>query len=551
MLDTPIIQHKSLSKSLSVSRSSAMKRLFRNTISSADRHIITQYLRDAEKDVKDCQAEISRLKMAIITLESRRDGLRKSMDRYRSLLSPVHRLPAEILLNVFTFCCEQNELCLEQKDSTRPCAPPPAVAISMVCGRWRDVALASPSLWTSICIEFSNWKSDHHKLLRMTRLFLERSQKAPLKLELDFSHTEGNIEPVLDTLSLLVQHSNRWFDLELRVMTSIIRHPVFTQIRGRLPLLKWLYFNEVPIPDSAPEPVDDWIDRLNILEFAPNLSHLAFKPDFHVVDFLLPLEQIRTLKLHDSYAINSLEFLPLCSNVQRLELFRVGGGEAYTGPMVTCSNIQNLVIEAESQDDVSCILRHSNFPQLTSILISGLKSGISEDWVRWDDLEVPIETFLRRSACTITTLHLQSLPMLDHQAISLLRLMPALENLHIQEMVRDNEEFPINKIVTSVFLQNLLVDHACSSESTPFLPRLANLTLAVHGYNLDGEALLKAITSRWLATRGLPSDVGVNSLKSVSIRLIGEACHIENDLFALDGFRDAGLRVSVSYSFVG
>ncbi|KAK7062791.1 hypothetical protein VNI00_000281 [Paramarasmius palmivorus] len=512
-----------------------MKRLFRNTVSPGDRLVITQYLWDAERDLKECQAEINRLKMAIITLESRREGLKKSMERYRSLLSPIHKMPPEILLNIFTFACEQNEM--------YPSRIPPAASISMVCGRWRDVAFAAPSLWSAISIEFSYWKSNETKLARMTRTFLERSKNSPLKLELDFSHAIGSVEPVLDTLNALVQHSNRWFDLELRVLTSIIRHPVFTPIRGCLPLLKWLYFNEVPIPESTPETVDDWIDKLNIFEFAPSLSHLAFKPDFHVVDFVLPLEQVKALKLHDSYAINSLEFLPLCPNVQRLELFRVGGGDSYMGPIVTC-NIKDLVIEAEAQDDVACILRHSTFPQLASMSISGLKSGLSEDWTRWDELEAPLETFFRRSSCTITTLQLQCIPMVDEQAIALLNRMPSLESLHIHEMTRDCDFS--NKIVTSLFLQTLLVDHAGSLETSPFLPRLAHLTLIVHCFQLDTMALLKAITSRWLTVRGF--DTGVSSLKSVSIRLLGESSDLRSDLLALDGFKDDGLRVSVSFS---
>ncbi|EEB92735.1 hypothetical protein MPER_08712, partial [Moniliophthora perniciosa FA553] len=78
--------------------------LLRRTISDTDKQVINQVLLDAEKELNDYDVEISRLRTAILALESRREGVKRMMDKYRSLLSPIHRMPPEILKTIFETC---------------------------------------------------------------------------------------------------------------------------------------------------------------------------------------------------------------------------------------------------------------------------------------------------------------------------------------------------------------------------------------------------------------------------------------------------------------
>ncbi|EEB96130.1 hypothetical protein MPER_04790 [Moniliophthora perniciosa FA553] len=144
--------------------------MFRNTVSPSDRRIIEHFLRDSDK-------ELNEIKTTIMALESKQNGLKKKMDRYRTLLSPIHRLPPEVIVQVFTEVCDKNELYKKKL--------PSALALSRVCGRWRDIALATPRLWSSLRIPVVSWDSDEgDRVASLTRLFIERSRTAPLTLEL-------------------------------------------------------------------------------------------------------------------------------------------------------------------------------------------------------------------------------------------------------------------------------------------------------------------------------------------------------------------------------
>ncbi|KAF9259194.1 hypothetical protein L218DRAFT_875381, partial [Marasmius fiardii PR-910] len=118
---------------------------FRSTVTAFDRQLISQSLIDAESELKERKLELSRLKVSIMTVESRLTAVESEVEGYRSLLSPVQRMPPEILAEIFEHCCHDIDILGKLQ------APTPVV-ISLVCGRWRDLAFSTPSLWASIRI---------------------------------------------------------------------------------------------------------------------------------------------------------------------------------------------------------------------------------------------------------------------------------------------------------------------------------------------------------------------------------------------------------------
>ena len=85
----------------------------------------------------------------------------------RNSLSPISRLPPEVLLSVFKRCTDWNQFSHYK------------LAISQVCTSWRRLALADPTLWTRI------------DFLRpqLASLMMERAQQAPLSILI--SHSAG------------------------------------------------------------------------------------------------------------------------------------------------------------------------------------------------------------------------------------------------------------------------------------------------------------------------------------------------------------------------
>ncbi|KAL0066176.1 hypothetical protein AAF712_006801 [Marasmius tenuissimus] len=172
----------------SSARTSIIDGLFRNrTITSSDRHTISQFLLDAEQEMQRHDAEIWRLRIALHILETKKSGLKKSMDRCHSLLSPVHRLPTEILMEILSIACEENEL--------DPSPPPNVMKLSRVCGRWREVICSAPKLWSSITIRFGYWKGKFPALEKMVPRpgkdgspFLGTFQHAAVEIGAEFLH---------------------------------------------------------------------------------------------------------------------------------------------------------------------------------------------------------------------------------------------------------------------------------------------------------------------------------------------------------------------------
>ncbi|THV06945.1 hypothetical protein K435DRAFT_644376, partial [Dendrothele bispora CBS 962.96] len=103
---------------------------------------IKEMIRCAEDDLKAYRAEILRLESKIVLLSTKSDLLEKHTEKIRSLLSPVRRIPNEVLGNIFSYCCESH---FRVSSSWRR-----RNTFLSVCSRWREVGLTTPQIWTDI-----------------------------------------------------------------------------------------------------------------------------------------------------------------------------------------------------------------------------------------------------------------------------------------------------------------------------------------------------------------------------------------------------------------
>uniref|UniRef100_A0A0W0G674 Uncharacterized protein n=1 Tax=Moniliophthora roreri TaxID=221103 RepID=A0A0W0G674_MONRR len=164
----------------------------------------------------------------------------------------------------------------------------------------------------------------------------------------------------------------------------------------------------------------------------------------------------------------------------------------------TKAGILSLENKKNNQEDLDCVFLNITLPDLSSLKISGKDDKDDkpdEPWTKID--ERSISDFVQGSACSITSLCLRWLPLTDPQTITLLRLLPELGTLHIEEQVQAHSYRRTNKIVTSAFAKQLAMD-LVDTPSTPFLPRLKDLTFVIHNRGLNQQGLSNAIISRWL-----------------------------------------------------
>ncbi|KAL0578809.1 hypothetical protein V5O48_003176 [Marasmius crinis-equi] len=186
---------------------------------------------------------------------------------------------------------------------------------------------------------------------------------------------------------------------------------------------------------------------------------------------------------------------------------------------------------------------------LLSLRIRGYPFDLDSDESRWSDTH--LRCFLQRSACTITSLHVERLTITDDQMLSLLQMISTLESLYIEELREDHETL-VNLIITATFLDRFAVNPCLDSLfSVPLVPRLTDLKLVVHAEDIQADRVLNAITSRWLPEPTHAAEIGVECLRSVAIVvMLDDADQQGGCLDALLGLRDAGMRLAITYGDV-
>jgi hypothetical protein len=82
----------------------------------------------------------------------------------------ITRLPVEILIQVFSYYCAP-----DRQPHVRLRTPPPWLAVTHVCQRWRNAALSCPFLWVDIISTSYRWAEE----------MLERSRDVPIHITID------------------------------------------------------------------------------------------------------------------------------------------------------------------------------------------------------------------------------------------------------------------------------------------------------------------------------------------------------------------------------
>ncbi|THV04323.1 hypothetical protein K435DRAFT_649450, partial [Dendrothele bispora CBS 962.96] len=147
---------------------------------------VNQIIHDAERDFASYDAAIAQLEAAISVLKHKRQCLQDYVAKRRSLLSPIRRLPPEILSLIFIIHCRQssNKLSfgiLGIHDSS-------SISLSRVSIGWRRVALELPRLWSYLTLHIDHPRRRSQRYTAgfqyLLSFYLKRSLQVPLTVRL-------------------------------------------------------------------------------------------------------------------------------------------------------------------------------------------------------------------------------------------------------------------------------------------------------------------------------------------------------------------------------
>ncbi|KAK1225062.1 hypothetical protein PQX77_012009 [Marasmius sp. AFHP31] len=352
-----------------------------------------------------------------------------------------------------------------------PYCAPPALQLSMVCGRWREIVASRSSMWSALRIAFVFWEEKFSNLANLVDTFVERSGSQPLDLEFVFAGTTDGME---------------------RGISSIMRILAQNSVGTISPALYGLF-------KDSPS-----LHTLRIDGSTLNNGH-----------FDLPSDSIKVVQIWGGPTPDVLGFVSSFTHLEDLRLLHLRGSNDHdTLPRTLSSTVRSATLSWDTEEDADTSLRYFALPGLKFLTLSGDRKS----WTSWANSITTKSSFLTRSACSLTSLSLNRLPISHQQTIALLELVPTLTTLEIEERRLDAP----NQIVTGSFLRRFTVCHQLEvlQSGHIFLPRLMDATFVMRRNGLIEEDLFDAISSRWIPEPKEASEVGVACLRSVQITVM-------------------------------
>ncbi|KAG7089958.1 hypothetical protein E1B28_011583 [Marasmius oreades] len=456
------------------------KHSFNYAPSSTEASLLSEWIEEAESEHGRYTGEIDRLRSIMKKLERERAYLQRYIDEYRTLLSPIRKLPPEILTEIFSLHCQAPSWL------RRPVIAPPMI-IAQTCSFWRQLALDTPLLWASFHVTLSPFPGN----IQLLSTYLHRSKDLPLTVELDYR--EPNDCLVLKTL---LEHSWRWkrFLLYGADRLSSIESPLI------LPLLKSLELSTITSSRVT-----------SIFKNALALKRLTLdNVSVHTIELeTLPCSRLTSVTVRRLSVSDALHVLHNCPNVEKVTISTRNfthwlHGAVHFDQPVRLSSLTTLTFTTE----LFCpLFRNLITPSLTTLTVAAPTEPY--DMEVWPQSE--FVAFLQRSACPLRYLSLVNIELSDADLLSIFQHTPLLTHLSVKENPRPD----LPGLITNRVLRRLTFPKTSANTQYPPLPHLQFIDFVTHPSRIDYGLMIDLLSSR---SSPLAKRHGFSVLKDVSAR---------------------------------
>ncbi|KAJ7609006.1 hypothetical protein FB45DRAFT_1067046 [Roridomyces roridus] len=324
--------------------------------------------------------EISRLKDRLGQLEAERSQLAGYHSQNVAILSPLRRMPHEILTEIFLW-------------TLPPAASNPDVnespwVLGQISSRWRAISLSTPSLWSAACLDYGG----EPPIPQMIEAQVERA----MVLKIHFLGSDA-VESVPNTqremFKTLSEHSGRWEELWIQ-LTPTLTPQLDELLRGRLPSLRKIYVGfEDPDIELA-------LDSVKCFHTAPALVNatvlMSPKP------ILLPAHRLTSYRAACPWGDHE-RVLKMATNLVEAHIAIAFDNEPWPGlndpPIdINLHRLQRLYVEHVE------ILNYLRAPLLDELAV---------DIASREDVLTPLKAFVVRSSCALRRFCMQGAPDAD------------------------------------------------------------------------------------------------------------------------------------------
>ncbi|KIM45534.1 hypothetical protein M413DRAFT_343054 [Hebeloma cylindrosporum] len=330
----------------------------------------------------------------------------------------THKLPPEIASHILCLCLPLLDNGKDYRKAVhglwsiqREWAAP--LKLGSVCRKWRQLAWATPGLWTTLYIRIkpSMPPSTAELLLDLIREWLGRSGVLPLTVY--FFHREISISAdpedfdciLIDTLNT---HSGRWRNLYLKATAEIVSRFKFSGSTEPKQLVGLELTNTIA-PWGIPE---------SMMESELNLTHLKLE-GFPLTSISIRWDNITHATLSNVSNDESLDFLRRSACLEYLCACAYGPFKITQKPILH-PRLRSLDLDTGYLEDV-----------LDATTLLSL-----EEWTASKDQCLPVEelfSFLKRSGCALKVLDIDIGPQCIPDLITMLQALPSLERLYLRQ----------------------------------------------------------------------------------------------------------------------
>ncbi|KAJ7765764.1 hypothetical protein B0H16DRAFT_1687359 [Mycena metata] len=257
--------------------------------------------------------EIADLQKAIDKLTEERGTLGAFVDAHKALLSPIRRLPLDLIQGIFVACLPTHRNCVMSATEV-------PVLLGRICSSWRAISLVTPRLWARLHIV-----GLHHRgapdpsvdakvaqRIEVLRTWLSRSGGLPLSISI-----HGFTQDLLRTL---LPFAPRW--QHIRFLSRLTSMGPFSRIaEADVPMLETIAFTH-----DLPREKDWDLERFTFLRGPRIWGFTASTEDFATVNLPLRWHQLTTLQIEGfpgGEAMTSQKALQMLSRCPHLRVCKL------------------------------------------------------------------------------------------------------------------------------------------------------------------------------------------------------------------------------------
>ncbi|KAJ7227358.1 hypothetical protein GGX14DRAFT_386049 [Mycena pura] len=425
-------------------------------------------------------------------LVEERDLTHHTLEAHRVLLSPIRRIPPEVLSEIFVYCLP-NDTFIQASVAQCP------LVLIQVSSSWRSTALATPALWASITVNISTKSCLPNPSLIKT--WIARSGSCCLSFHIAESILKDyhNAEMITSAsiLELYAPHYHRWSSVRLeyqdwRIRTGFSNLPCDS---GPPQALESLHLARDFWPESELDQGE--LDQLSLMLSAPRLRDCTWISNTYLGKLHAPFPQLAKLFLERPlggkdfmHILNEGENIEMC---QFFVLVSSGSLGPPTMPIVLRHNLRSLDLTA---DLFGRLFNELELPCLTHLSLKRF-DNIPHPTPVWPHQE--FMSLLTRSKCSLESISLSDMDITPNEMIDCLRhTSPSLEKL-----ILTNDRRMRHTIINDDVLRLLTwVAPESGGSQLSICPRLSMVKFWDSHSSSDG-VLADMMESRWKHRDGL------------------------------------------------